>query len=171
MIVWNYFVPHVLGPSELDNFTDELRGVIPRSFEYLFFLINREVERVSCAVFTTVKAFRYQHIIIIFYKWRYSSLHSPASWRVSFANVHLLRYIMSRFMTSWTQPQPAFFSGRTSKKAYLLRGLWRNLSALPPKPTRYEMYIVTWGMLLYILIFKITFMPVWLNTSKLENIT
>uniref|UniRef100_A0A3B3VHY5 Kinesin family member 15 n=1 Tax=Poecilia latipinna TaxID=48699 RepID=A0A3B3VHY5_9TELE len=32
-------------PSELDNFTDELRGVIPRSFEYLFFLIGREVER------------------------------------------------------------------------------------------------------------------------------
>ncbi|XP_028251152.1 kinesin-like protein KIF15 [Parambassis ranga] len=37
----------MLGPSELDNFTDELRGVIPRSFEYLFFLINREVERSS----------------------------------------------------------------------------------------------------------------------------
>ncbi|KAM7375859.1 hypothetical protein PAMP_005625 [Pampus punctatissimus] len=36
----------MLGPSELDNFTDELRGVIPRSFEYLFFLINREVEKV-----------------------------------------------------------------------------------------------------------------------------
>lgn len=35
------------GPSELDNFTDDLRGVIPRSFEYLFFLINREAERVS----------------------------------------------------------------------------------------------------------------------------
>ncbi|CAL1588547.1 unnamed protein product [Knipowitschia caucasica] len=35
----------MLGPSELDNFTDQLRGVIPRSFEYLFFLINREVER------------------------------------------------------------------------------------------------------------------------------
>ncbi|XP_037551279.1 kinesin-like protein KIF15-B [Nematolebias whitei] len=35
----------MLGPSEMDNFTDELRGVIPRSFEYLFFLINREVER------------------------------------------------------------------------------------------------------------------------------
>uniref|UniRef100_A0A8C1ZDW7 Kinesin family member 15 n=1 Tax=Cyprinus carpio TaxID=7962 RepID=A0A8C1ZDW7_CYPCA len=35
----------MLGPSELDNFSDELRGVIPRSFEYLFFLINREVER------------------------------------------------------------------------------------------------------------------------------
>uniref|UniRef100_A0A3B5LL17 Kinesin-like protein n=1 Tax=Xiphophorus couchianus TaxID=32473 RepID=A0A3B5LL17_9TELE len=34
----------MLGPSELDNFTDELRGVIPRSFEYLFFLIDREVE-------------------------------------------------------------------------------------------------------------------------------
>ncbi|XP_028993905.1 kinesin-like protein KIF15-B [Betta splendens] len=37
----------MLGPSELDNFTDELRGVIPRSFEYLFFLINREVEKPS----------------------------------------------------------------------------------------------------------------------------
>ncbi|XP_047466800.1 kinesin-like protein KIF15-A isoform X2 [Mugil cephalus] len=37
----------MLGPSELDNFTDELRGVIPRSFEYLFFLINREVEKSS----------------------------------------------------------------------------------------------------------------------------
>ncbi|XP_038142186.1 kinesin-like protein KIF15-B [Cyprinodon tularosa] len=35
----------MLGPSELDNFTDELRGVIPRSFEYLFFLIGREVEK------------------------------------------------------------------------------------------------------------------------------
>ncbi|XP_050955430.1 kinesin-like protein KIF15-A [Labeo rohita] len=35
----------MLGPSELDNFSDEMRGVIPRSFEYLFFLINREVER------------------------------------------------------------------------------------------------------------------------------
>uniref|UniRef100_A0A8C2ZEN0 Kinesin family member 15 n=1 Tax=Cyclopterus lumpus TaxID=8103 RepID=A0A8C2ZEN0_CYCLU len=35
----------MLGPSDLDNFTDELRGVIPRSFEYLFFLINREVEK------------------------------------------------------------------------------------------------------------------------------
>ncbi|XP_053701254.1 kinesin-like protein KIF15-A isoform X1 [Synchiropus splendidus] len=37
----------MLGPSELNNFTDDLRGVIPRSFEYLFFLINREVERSS----------------------------------------------------------------------------------------------------------------------------
>ncbi|KAK7117130.1 hypothetical protein R3I94_022631 [Phoxinus phoxinus] len=29
----------MLGPSELDNFSDELRGVIPRSFQCLF-LIN-----------------------------------------------------------------------------------------------------------------------------------
>ncbi|KAA0724089.1 Kinesin-like protein KIF15-A [Triplophysa tibetana] len=35
----------MLGPSEVDNFSDELRGVIPRSFEYLFFLIQREVEK------------------------------------------------------------------------------------------------------------------------------
>lgn len=54
MFVWNCFVCPVLGPSELDNFTDELRGVIPRSFEYLFFLINREVERVSRNVFNTM---------------------------------------------------------------------------------------------------------------------
>uniref|UniRef100_A0A8C7RE03 Kinesin motor domain-containing protein n=1 Tax=Oncorhynchus mykiss TaxID=8022 RepID=A0A8C7RE03_ONCMY len=35
----------MLGPSDFDNFTDDQRGVIPRSFEYLFFLIDREVER------------------------------------------------------------------------------------------------------------------------------
>uniref|UniRef100_A0A8C8EMY1 Kinesin motor domain-containing protein n=1 Tax=Oncorhynchus tshawytscha TaxID=74940 RepID=A0A8C8EMY1_ONCTS len=34
----------MLGPSDFDNFTDDQRGVIPRSFEYLFFLINRESE-------------------------------------------------------------------------------------------------------------------------------
>ncbi|MBN3282394.1 KI15A protein, partial [Polyodon spathula] len=33
----------MLGPSESDNFTHNMRGVIPRSFEYLFFLINREI--------------------------------------------------------------------------------------------------------------------------------
>ncbi|XP_073486517.1 kinesin-like protein KIF15 [Aquarana catesbeiana] len=35
----------MLGPSDSDNFTHNLRGVIPRSFEYLFFLINREREK------------------------------------------------------------------------------------------------------------------------------
>nr|DBA24860.1 TPA: hypothetical protein GDO54_012458 [Pyxicephalus adspersus] len=35
----------MLGPSDSDNFTHNLRGVIPRSFEYLFFLINREKEK------------------------------------------------------------------------------------------------------------------------------
>ncbi|KAK3554464.1 hypothetical protein QTP70_023490 [Hemibagrus guttatus] len=35
----------MLGPNELTDFSDELRGVIPRSFEYLFFLIRREVEK------------------------------------------------------------------------------------------------------------------------------
>ncbi|XP_062850951.1 kinesin-like protein KIF15 [Trichomycterus rosablanca] len=35
----------MLGPNELADFSDELRGVIPRSFEYLFFLISREVEK------------------------------------------------------------------------------------------------------------------------------
>ncbi|XP_064411036.1 kinesin-like protein KIF15 [Latimeria chalumnae] len=35
----------MLGPSESDNFSHNLRGVIPRSFEYLFFLVNREKEK------------------------------------------------------------------------------------------------------------------------------
>ncbi|KAL2098945.1 hypothetical protein ACEWY4_005425 [Coilia grayii] len=35
----------MLGPSDCDSFSDDLRGVIPRSFEYLFFLISREVEK------------------------------------------------------------------------------------------------------------------------------
>lgn len=35
----------MLGPPDCDSFSDDQRGVIPRSFEYLFFLINREVEK------------------------------------------------------------------------------------------------------------------------------
>ncbi|OXB65963.1 hypothetical protein ASZ78_002711 [Callipepla squamata] len=35
----------MMGPSDSDNFTHSLRGVIPRSFEYLFFLIEREKEK------------------------------------------------------------------------------------------------------------------------------
>ncbi|XP_051871609.1 kinesin-like protein KIF15-A [Pristis pectinata] len=36
----------MLGPSDdSDNFTHNLRGIIPRSFEYLFYLINREKEK------------------------------------------------------------------------------------------------------------------------------
>lgn len=36
------------GPSDdVDNFHHELRGIIPRSFEFLFNLINREIEMVS----------------------------------------------------------------------------------------------------------------------------
>ena len=38
-----------IGPSdeETNSFSHELRGVIPRSFEYLFSLINREKQKVS----------------------------------------------------------------------------------------------------------------------------
>ncbi|KAM8758534.1 kinesin-like protein KIF15 isoform 2-T2 [Rhynchonycteris naso] len=35
----------MMGPSEPDNFSHNLRGVIPRSFEYLFSLIEREKEK------------------------------------------------------------------------------------------------------------------------------
>ncbi|XP_063160102.1 kinesin-like protein KIF15 [Candoia aspera] len=37
----------MMGPPESDNFTHNLRGVIPRSFEYLFFLIECEKEKVG----------------------------------------------------------------------------------------------------------------------------
>ncbi|XP_042522024.1 kinesin-like protein KIF15 [Dipodomys spectabilis] len=35
----------MMGPSESDNFSHNLRGLIPRSFEYLFSLIDREKEK------------------------------------------------------------------------------------------------------------------------------
>ncbi|XP_060240985.1 kinesin-like protein KIF15 isoform X1 [Meriones unguiculatus] len=35
----------MMGPSDSDNFSHNLRGVIPRSFEYLFSLIDREKEK------------------------------------------------------------------------------------------------------------------------------
>uniref|UniRef100_A0A452THV5 Kinesin-like protein KIF15 n=1 Tax=Ursus maritimus TaxID=29073 RepID=A0A452THV5_URSMA len=40
-----YFFYISLGPSESDHFSHNLRGVIPRSFEYLFSLIDREKEK------------------------------------------------------------------------------------------------------------------------------
>uniref|UniRef100_A0A8B9SMT4 Kinesin family member 15 n=1 Tax=Anas platyrhynchos TaxID=8839 RepID=A0A8B9SMT4_ANAPL len=47
VILTNFFfnLKIYLGPSDSDNFTHSLRGVIPRSFEYLFFLIEREKEK------------------------------------------------------------------------------------------------------------------------------
>ena len=35
----------MMGPSDSDNFSHNLRGIIPRSFEYLFSLIDREKEK------------------------------------------------------------------------------------------------------------------------------
>ena len=39
----------MIGPAEgeEESFTHQLRGVIPRAFEYLFSLINREQEKVK----------------------------------------------------------------------------------------------------------------------------
>ena len=42
-----YFYAMFTGPVEEDSFSHELRGVIPRGFEYLFSLINREKEKVK----------------------------------------------------------------------------------------------------------------------------
>ena len=33
-------------PDDGDNFSHELRGVIPRGFEYIFSLLNRQQEKV-----------------------------------------------------------------------------------------------------------------------------
>lgn len=119
--------PLVLGPSEMDNFTDDLRGVIPRSFEYLFFLINREVERVSGNVFHRCKDASNPHYFVFLINLLLLFFNSRTSPRVSFANVHSLKYTMNKSMTSWIQPPPAFFFGKTLRKACLLKEPWRSL--------------------------------------------
>ena len=44
----DFFFCGMLGPAEgeEESFTHQLRGVIPRAFEYLFSLVNREQEKV-----------------------------------------------------------------------------------------------------------------------------
>ena len=44
-----FFFCGMLGPAEgeEESFTHQLRGVIPRAFEYLFSLVNREQEKVK----------------------------------------------------------------------------------------------------------------------------
>ena len=44
-------------PDESDSFTHDLRGVIPRSFEYLFSLINREKQKVSILLYNSTIIF------------------------------------------------------------------------------------------------------------------
>ena len=52
----------VIGPAEgeEESFTHQLRGVIPRAFEYLFSLINREQEKVlqDCCVMSLIGTFK-----------------------------------------------------------------------------------------------------------------
>lgn len=45
----DFFFCGMLGPAEgeEESFTHQLRGVIPRAFEYLFSLVNREQEKVK----------------------------------------------------------------------------------------------------------------------------
>lgn len=54
--------PFVIGPAEgeEESFTHQLRGVIPRAFEYLFSLINREQEKVlqDCCVMILIGTFK-----------------------------------------------------------------------------------------------------------------
>jgi len=49
----NYSFDCLIGPAEgeEESFTHQLRGVIPRAFEYLFSLINREQEKVVRMLF------------------------------------------------------------------------------------------------------------------------
>lgn len=51
----------MIGPAEgeEESFTHQLRGVIPRAFEYLFSLINREQEKVYyCACLKKITLLR-----------------------------------------------------------------------------------------------------------------
>lgn len=72
-------------------------------------------------------------------------------------------------MTSWTQLQPASFLGRTSRKVCLLRELWKSLSTLQPKPTRYKKHTLN-SILMYVLIDKKDNTHVCLvNCNKIEK--
>lgn len=53
----NYFYAMFTGPVEEDSFSHELRGVIPRGFEYLFSLINREKEKVYTVYIPVYKTY------------------------------------------------------------------------------------------------------------------
>ncbi|NWS70265.1 KIF15 protein, partial [Crotophaga sulcirostris] len=64
----------MMGPSDLDNFTHSLRGVIPRSFEYLFFLIEREKEKAGSG-----KSFLCKCSFIEIYNEQIFDLLDPAS--------------------------------------------------------------------------------------------
>ncbi|NXX42477.1 KIF15 protein, partial [Tricholaema leucomelas] len=64
----------MMGPSDSDNFTHSLRGVIPRSFEYLFFLIEREKEKAGSG-----KSFLCKCSFIEIYNEQIFDLLDPAS--------------------------------------------------------------------------------------------
>ena len=53
------------GPTQddSDSFTHELRGIIPRGFEYLFNLINREIEKVERWRSTSIENYTDSHAI------------------------------------------------------------------------------------------------------------
>ena len=56
-------MPGFAGPSEdSESFRQELRGVIPRSFEYIFDLIQRQQELVSFDTYLLIAMFFGRHL-------------------------------------------------------------------------------------------------------------
>ncbi|XP_075412075.1 kinesin-like protein KIF15 isoform X1 [Tenrec ecaudatus] len=103
----------MMGPSESDNFSHNLRGVIPRSFEYLFFLIDREKEKAG-----TGKSFLCKCSFIEIYNEQIFDLLDPAS-----AGLYLREHIKKGVFLVGAVEQAV----TSAAEAYqVLSGGWRN---------------------------------------------
>ncbi|XP_004708599.1 kinesin-like protein KIF15 [Echinops telfairi] len=103
----------MMGPSESDNFSHNLRGVIPRSFEYLFFLIDREKEKAG-----TGKSFLCKCSFIEIYNEQIFDLLDPAS-----AGLYLREHIKKGVFIVGAVEQAV----TSAAEAYqVLSGGWRN---------------------------------------------
>ncbi|MBZ3882423.1 Kinesin-like protein KIF15 [Sciurus carolinensis] len=102
-----------MGPSESDNFSHNLRGVIPRSFEYLFSLIDREKEKAGAG-----KSFLCKCSFIEIYNEQIYDLLDSAS-----AGLHLREHIKKGVFVVGAVEQVV----TSAAEAYqVLSGGWRN---------------------------------------------
>ncbi|XP_077651802.1 kinesin-like protein KIF15 [Urocitellus parryii] len=103
----------MMGPSESDNFSHNLRGVIPRSFEYLFYLIDREKEKAGAG-----KSFLCKCSFIEIYNEQIYDLLDSAS-----AGLHLREHIKKGVFVVGAVEQVV----TSAAEAYqVLSGGWRN---------------------------------------------
>ncbi|XP_060060807.1 kinesin-like protein KIF15 isoform X3 [Erinaceus europaeus] len=103
----------MMGPSESDNFSHNLRGVIPRSFEYLFSLIEREKQKAGAG-----KSFLCKCSFIEIYNEQIYDLLDSAS-----AGLHLREHIKRGVFVVGAVEQVV----ASAAEAYqVLSGGWRN---------------------------------------------